>query len=191
MSTSIYPLEFDRAGFLLLTAEEWRNLHRDFKGKIKGQKTAMVYIPNQGTGLVFVKIVRSKASSERNNPMAKKKRRSTPRFRDVVGRFTSRRHKAVKRRRTKSRRTTKTASYNRKASRSMPSRYTPSRSGTSSTRLLTILGVGAAAIMLTKRLTAPKAQTPAQAAQPRKLSAPTTYAVRPAVGPTLPDGTII
>lgn len=237
---SVYPLEFDRAGFLLLTADQWRGLHKDYKGMISGRKTAMVYIPNQGTGLVFVKIVRSRSNpskkydvlsddvladlrphritraictrcstefsiknrdkddcelcndcrdaeqyqdtDERTNPMAKKKRRSTPRMKDVLGRITLPSKSYRPSRRRKARRSTKTLHYGKPAARS---------SGTSPKRILTILGVGAAAIWLTHRVTGTRPLTPAQMAQPKILSAPADTAVRPASGPTLPDGTAV
>ena len=51
------------ANVLRMTMPEWKRLHRDFKGALKGQdgkriRTALYCVPGRGTSLVPVEIVK-------------------------------------------------------------------------------------------------------------------------------------
>lgn len=45
---------------LTITAQEWREKHRDYKTIINGQRHILKYIESQGTCLVPVEVVRMK-----------------------------------------------------------------------------------------------------------------------------------
>ena len=42
-----------------MTMEEWKKIHKDFKGRIDGHRTVLKFVPGKGTCLVPVEIVKS------------------------------------------------------------------------------------------------------------------------------------
>ena len=56
MSTLI-PGTIDANGCLVITAEEWRKTHRDYKGITNGQRSMLKWIDGKGTCLVPVTVI--------------------------------------------------------------------------------------------------------------------------------------